>query len=221
MPIIKKRSVMPFYMMALVWLAFAFFLPLYALSHYLTAGIVSFAALLLTRAICPTRIYELPEPVVESEPEPEPEPEPAAEPKIEALMRERDLAIGEMRRLNDAIEDAHISEQIDKLESLTAKIIDHVLQSPDKQPQIRKFLNYYLPTTIKLLNAYDRMGSAGVSGENIDGTMKKIEDMLQTIIIAFEQQLDSLFQGEAMDISADISVLETLLAGEGLSGNAI
>lgn len=218
MAMIKKRSVAPFYVAAMVWLFFAFFFQLYALSHFLTVGILSFAALMLTRAICPTRVYELPdpEPVVEPEPEPEPTPEPERDPKIEALIRERDLAIGEMRRLNDAIEDAHISEQIDQLEALTAKIIDHVLAHPDKQPQIRKFLNYYLPTTIKLLNAYDRMGAAGVSGENIDGTMKKIEDMLQTILTAFERQLDGLFEGEAMDISSDITVLEGLLASEGL-----
>lgn len=221
----KKRTVAPLYAVAGVWLYFALFRDLYAPSHYITATIVSLAAILIARAIWPTRVFELPDPEPSPEPQPEKEPEQTAEPekaeeldpKIEALVKERNRAISEMRRLNDAIEDPGISDQIDKLEALAAKIIDHVISHPEKLSQIRKFLNYYLPTTIKLLNAYDRMGSAGVSGENIDGTMKKIEDMLQTILVAFEKQLDALFAGDAMDISSDITVLENLLAREGLS----
>ena len=79
---------------------------------------------------------------------------------------ERDRALAEMRRLNDAIEDPKISDQIDHMEEITQKIITHVVENPQKLPQIRKFMNYYLPTTLKLLNAYDRMGDAGVAGTN-------------------------------------------------------
>ena len=104
-------------------------------------------------------------------------------------------------------------------EEVTGKILDYVAQHPDKRPQIRKFLNYYLPTTLKLLNAYDRMGSAGVSGANINGTMGKIESMMDTIVSAFDRQLDALFGDEALDIATDITVLEQMLAGEGLSGS--
>ena len=92
-----------------------------------------------------------------------------------------------------------------------------MVEHPKKLPQIRKFLNYYLPTTLKLLNAYDRMGAAGVSGENIDGTMGKIEAMMGTVVRAFDKQLDALFADEALDISTDITVLENLLSQEGLS----
>jgi len=220
---IKKRTVAPFYAVAGVWLFFALFRDLYAPSHYITASIISLAVILVARAIWPTRVFELPDPEPAPAPEAEKEPEKAAEDsapldsKVEALIKERNRAVSEMRRLNDAIEDPGISNQIDQLEALAAKIIDHVVAHPEKQPQIRKFLNYYLPTTIKLLNAYDRMGSAGVAGENIGSTMKKIEDMLQTILLSFEKQLDALFGNEAMDISTDITVLETMLAREGLS----
>ncbi|MBP1758245.1 MAG: hypothetical protein H6Q61_494 [Firmicutes bacterium] len=221
---VKKRSVMPVYAVAAVWLYFALFSNLYALSHYITAALVSIAAAVIARGIWPNKEFELPDPPKEEkekEPEKAEEPQPAMDPKIEALMKERDRALSEMRRLNDTIEDPDISAQIDKLENLTSRIIDHVAAHPEKLSQIRKFLNYYLPTTIKLLNAYDRMGSAGVSGEHIGGTMKKIEDMLSTIILAFEKQLDSLFEGEALDISADITVMENLLAQEGITGNQL
>ena len=78
-------------------------------------------------------------------------------------------------------------------------------------------MDYYLPTTLKLLNAYDRMGAQGVSGENIDVTMQRVESMMGTIVTAFEKQLDMLFGSEAMDISTDITVLENMMKREGLS----
>ena len=77
-------------------------------------------------------------------------------------------------------------------------------------------MNYYLPTTLKLLNAYDRMGEAGVSGANINGARGKIETMMDTIVSAFDKQLDALFADEALDISTDITVMENLLKPEGL-----
>ena len=91
-------------------------------------------------------------------------------------------------------------------------------QHPEKRSQIRKFLNYYLPTTLKLLNAYDRMGAAGVEGANIDGTMGRIDAMMDKVVEAFDKQLDALFADEALDISTDITVLEQMLAQEGLGG---
>ena len=91
-----------------------------------------------------------------------------------------------------------------------------MVDKPSKLPQLRKFLNYYLPTTLKLLNAYDRMDAAGVSGSNIDGTKGKIEDIMGTICKAFDKQLDALYGEEALDISTDITVLENMLAQEGL-----
>ena len=218
----KIRSVLPLYSVATTWLVFALFFDLYALSHYITAGIASFAAFVITSGIFPTKEIALPEPPkTEALPEDMPLAAEAPDAQLEILQKERDRAIGEMRRLNQSIQGAGIAAKIDKLEALTAKIIDHVVAHPDKRPQIRKFLNYYLPTTIKLLNTYDRMGSTGVSGEHIGGTMKKIEDILDTIIASFEKQLDSLFANEAMDISTDIVVMENLLAQEGLTGAQI
>ena len=145
-------------------------------------------------------------------------PQSTGDPQIDALIQERERALAEMRRLNDSIEDETISAQIDHMEDITQKIIAHIIEHPNKLPQIRKFLNYYLPTTLKLLNAYDRMDATGVSGANIDGTMGKIESMMDTIVKAFDRQLDALFADEAMDISADITVMENLLAQEGLTG---
>ena len=146
----------------------------------------------------------------------EAKPKTTGNPEIDALIKERERAVSEMRRLNDAIKDETVSAQIDHLEVTAGKIIDAVVAQPSKLSQIRKFMNYYLPTTLKLLNAYDRMDSTGASGVNIDGTKGKVEDMLGTICTAFDRQLDSLYGAEALDISTDITVLEQMLAAEGI-----
>ena len=128
------------------------------------------------------------------------------------------LAIAEMKRLDDNIADPGISADIVRLEQVCQKIFDEVKRDPKKLPQIRRFMDYYLPTTLKLLNSYDRMSGTGVSGENIDSTLAKVEGMMRTVVAAFEKQLDSLYGAEALDISTDITVLETMMAREGLAG---
>lgn len=232
----KKRSVAPIYAIAVVWLLFTLVHPLYRVSDYVSVILLSAVVFIVVKGIRPTVEYELPDPVpaeeapadeqteepAEAEEEPAPEePVSTGDPKLDALIQEKDRAISEMNRLNDAIADETISAQIDQLESTTAKIFDHVIEHPEKQGQIRKFMIYYLPTTLKLLNSYDRMGAAGVSGENIDGTMEKIETMMDTIVASFHKQLDALFRDEAMDIASDISVMETMLAQEGLGGTRL
>ena len=212
---IVKKSPWPVYAVGLVWLVFGLFLPLYKLIHFLAAAGLSIAAYLVVKKLCPDKTFTIPDP------EPEPEPVTTGSPELDELIRQRDLALSEMHRLNDSIEDPKISAQIDHMEAVTAKIIAHVVEHPRKLPQIRKFLNYYLPTTLKLLNAYDRMDAAGVSGANIDGTMGKIETMMDTIATAFDRQLDALFGDEALDISTDITVMETMLAREGLAGESL
>lgn len=230
----KKRSVAPIYAIALVWVVFTLVHPLHRVSDYVSVILLSALAFVVAKGIWPTVEYELPDPEPqeeepqedqpqdpqEDEPEQPPEetPETTGDPTLDALILEKDRAIREMRRLNDAIEDDVISQQIDQLEDATAKIFDHVIQHPEKQGQIRKFMIYYLPTTLKLLNSYDRMDATGISGENIDGTMEKIETMMATIVSSFHKQLDALFRDEAMDIASDITVMENLLAQEGLAG---
>ena len=147
----------------------------------------------------------------------EPERKSTGDAQIDKMIEDRDLAIKEMHRLNDAIEDEKLSEQIEHLEVVTDKIVNYVVEHPKKKKQVRKFFDYYLPTTMKLLNAYDRMDEAGISGTNIDGTKSKVEDMMDTALAAFDKQLDSLYDEEALDISTDISVMENMLKAEGLT----
>ena len=223
---IQKKSVLPIYFVGFVWVLWAVFGSLHRPTDYIMAALVSIAAYFLGKILFPDRGYEIPD-EEKASPQPEPqaqakqEPKSTGNPEIDKLIAERERALSEMRRLNDTIEDEVISARIDHLEDVTAKIIDTVVVKPSKLPQLRRFLNYYLPTTLKLLNAYDRMAAAGVSGSNIDGTKAKIEDIMGTICTAFDKQLDALYGEEALDISTDIAVLENLLAQEGLGDNVM
>ena len=219
---VVKKSVVPIYAVGVVWLVFALFFSLYTVVDYILCTLASALVFAVAAAIFPNKEYEIPDPAGQAQektpPKQEEKPKSTGNPEIDALIKERDRALSEMRRLNDSIQDEKISAQIDHLEEVTRKIIDHVVDQPKKLPQIRKFMSYYLPTTLKILNAYDRMDAAGISGTNIDTTKGKVEDMLDTIVQAFDRQLDSLFGDEALDISTDITVLENMLAREGLSG---
>ena len=122
----------------------------------------------------------------------------------------------EIRRLNEEIQDKAVSERIDRIGELTASIFRVVQEKPERAEEVRKFMNYYLPTTLKLLKSYSLMEKQSYQGENIIASRKKIEDVMDTLIQAFEQQLDRLFRAEALDVDADISVLETMMASDGL-----
>lgn len=231
MAYVKKRTVLPIYLVGFVWLLWAIFGQLYRPTHYIMAALASAVAYFVGKMIWPDRGYETSgagqaqasapkaEQARPREEKPKAEkPRSTGNPEIDALIKEREKAVSEMRRLNDSIEDPKISRDIDHLETVASKIIDTVVEKPAKLPQIRRFMNYYLPTTLKLLNAYDRMDGVGVAGANIDGTKGKIEDMMDTVCKAFDKQLDALYGEEALDISTDITVLENMLAQEGLGG---
>ena len=138
-------------------------------------------------------------------------------PDIDKMIVDKDLAIQEMKRLDEAIEDEVLSERIVHLQEVTERIVNYIIDHPKKKKQVAKFFNYYLPTTIKLLNAYERMDDVGISGMNIDNTKGAVEEMMGTTLAAFDKQLDALYADEALDVTTDIKVMENMLKAEGLT----
>ena len=116
-----------------------------------------------------------------------------------------------IRRANDAIADPVLSAKIDRLEEIAGKIFLAVEEDPQKRGKIDTFLNYYLPTTQKLLDSYAEFEAAGVEGENLRQAKQRIETTMDTIVRGFEHQLDELYQTDALDVDSDIRVLETML----------
>ena len=116
-----------------------------------------------------------------------------------------------IRRANDAIADPGLSAKIDRLETITAKIFRAVEEDPKKRDRIDTFMNYYLPTTQKLLDSYAEFEAAGVEGENLRQAKARIESTMDLIIKGFEHQLDELYKADALDVDSDIRVMETML----------
>jgi len=147
--------------------------------------------------------------------------ESAGEPEQPDEMTESQYAalVAELREVNEFIKDDEISKKVDRLEELTAKIFRIVEETPEKRSQIRRFLSYYLPTTLKLLRSYAMLEKQGVKGENIMSAKKSIGNILDTLATGYEQQLDQLFSIDAIDIAADINVLENLMQQDGLTGD--
>ncbi|MDF2514254.1 MAG: 5-bromo-4-chloroindolyl phosphate hydrolysis protein [Herbinix sp.] len=139
------------------------------------------------------------------------------DPVMRKAIEEGRQFVQKIRNANNAIPGEEISRKLDRLETVTGKIYDYVETRPEKFPEIKKFTEYFLPTTLKLLDAYKDLDAQPVAGENILTAKKEIEDTMDTINLAFENLLDGLFEDAAMDISTDISVLQTMFAQEGLT----
>ena len=223
----KKRSALPIYAIGIVWLLYAG--KLNTFRGILSCAVVSAIVYAILRIVLPGKktdeppkaaAPEQPQPKqAEKKPEPQPEPEPEEKlpPELQSVIYQGKRAIADIRRLNDEIPDERISAQIDLIERLTAQIFDCVRKNPKKLSQIRQFLNYYLPTTIKLMEQYVTLQNQSLKTENITEGMQKIEDLLDKVIIAFQRQLDALFEADVVDITADIRVMEQMMASEGLT----
>ncbi len=142
-------------------------------------------------------------------------------PEVQKVIKAGDDYVRKIRAANDAIPGEEISAKISRMEMLVDRIFDRVEEHPESIDDIRKLMEYYLPTTIKLLDAYEQLDSQPVQGENIISSKREIEKTIDTLNTAFEKLLDDLFQDTAWDVSSDISVLQMMLAREGLTDDGL
>lgn len=204
---VRKKSVVPIYGLAAVWFIYCLVFPLYRLLHFIILAVLSAVAYFVLSKLFPGTVEYVEEPKTTGNPE------------HDALLKEGEQAVLEMKRIKASITDAEVKSKIDRLTDLTDKIFKDLLEDPGDYKIIKRFSNYFLPTTIKLLNAYDRMGEINIDGENIRATKQRITDILDTTVTAYEKQYDALFANQALDIETDIIVLEKMLKKEGLSGS--
>lgn len=139
-------------------------------------------------------------------------------PAVQEVLDKGDAYIKKIHESNDAIPGEEISEKIARMEEIVDQIFQRAEEHPEIIPDLKKMMDYYLPMTVKLLDAYEDMDRQPVQGETILASKKEIEDTLDTLNEAFANILDSVFQDKAWDLSSDISVLHTMLAQEGLTG---
>lgn len=206
-----QKSALPFYFVAALWVGYGMLFGLHGVSDFLVAAGLSFGVFAFSDHAFQREI----------EVEIKPEPVTTGNAELDKVLSDGERALSELRRLDENIEDEKISADIVRLEKSSRAIFEQVKAEPEKLPRIRKLMDYYLPTTLKLLNAYDRMSVAGIGGENIDTTKERVENMMGTIVESFEKQYDALFGADALDISAEISVLETMMVREGFTGEKL
>ncbi len=151
----------------------------------------------------------------------EPRKEPEAPSEVQSVLDEGNAYLERIRKCNDLIAGREISDKISKMELIVQNIFKRVQTHPEVVPDLKKMMDYYLPTTVKLLDAYAELDAQSVQGENITNSKREIEQTLDTLNQAFEKLLDSIFKDTAWDVSTDISVLQTLLAQEGLIGDGL
>lgn len=140
-----------------------------------------------------------------------------ADPRLQEVLDRGNTFIARIRACNDAIPGVEISGKISWMEDIVRRIFRRAKEHPEILPDLKKLMDYYLPMTIKLLDAYADMDAQTIQGENILTSKQEIENTLDTLNQAFEKLLDDLYKETALDVSSDISVLNTLLAQEGLT----
>lgn len=147
------------------------------------------------------------------------QPSSTPDPKVQEVLDRGNAYLREIRRCNDEIPGEEISAKISRMEAIVQRIFERAKAHPEIIPDLKKLMDYYLPMTIKLLNAYADMDRQPIQGDTIRASKQEIDTTLDTLNLAFEKLLDSVFQDTAMDVSSDISVLHILLAQEGLTGD--
>jgi|GEM_PF-731210 len=209
MSLAAYKQVMPIYAFAIAWVIF-----FATVSNFVISGIFDIVLLFIMSAIVSgivrfvIFINETKSPVRST-----------GNPEVDAIVSESWELINEMRDTRDKLRNKKIASKTNEIIDISNDIIHKLRRQPELLSSIKRFLNYYLPTTKKLITNYSYMESQSIKGENISNTMQKIEDSLDTLKNAYKKQLDTLFSHTAMDLSTEIDVLENILKKEGLTQN--
>lgn len=200
----RKPSVVPYYAAALAFVVLCAVLPVYrlwALLAALGAAVLAFAG---AKKICPPRVVETEVPFHTGVDD------------VDAMLTEMQQQLDTLHALNEALPDPQLSAAMARMEKAGRSIVETVEATPAKAKQVRRFANYYLPDAVNVLQQYAKLAKQGVRGENATSIRAEVEHNAASIATAFENQLDALYAAESMDLSADLTVLQNMLKGQGL-----
>lgn len=202
---IRKKPVLPLWLAALAWPVGALVFPVYTLWGLAATAALSVVVYFAAARLCPVRIVTREVPYATGSED------------VDAMLAGIEKNLDALHALNDAIPDAKLSAEMDRMERAGRGILQAVEANPDKAGQIDRFARYYLPEVVKIMAAYARMEQGGIKGDNADQIQSEVRTNAATMATAFENQLDSLYSAEAMDISTDIQVLDTILKSQNLA----
>ncbi len=203
---VTKKSALPLWIAAAVWVIAALFLPMYNMLHIIAIAAVSVGVGLAAAKLLPreTELKEIPFYTGNAD--------------LDTMVKTIGEALTQFGEAEKQIREknAPTADSLASISQTTEKIRDALISEPRDLPVVRRFMNYYLPTTQKLVNKYVFVMRQDADSENITATASSIEGALAQIDTAFKHQLDALFADDALDISTDITVLEALLARDNL-----
>lgn len=203
----KLRYMIPILGIGVTWLLFALVSEFRRPGQFLTCAALSAAVFFILRLVLDRLLGE--------DKTQKESAKQANEPKVapEAVYLQK------FRILDEQIPDPEVSAKLKQIEDLMRLIFGVVDKQPEKRKYVDRLMEYYLPTTIKLLEKYVLLQEQKIQGEHIGDGMQKIEGLLDSVIIALQKQLDGMFQADIMDITAEIRVMEKKLAAEGLAAD--
>lgn len=201
----QKPSILPYYAAALAFAVLCAVLPVYKLWALLAALAGAAAAFAAAKKTCPPRVVEHEVPFhtgVED---------------VDEMLTDIQQKLDTLHTLNEELPGPELSAAMTRMEKAGRSIVEAVEANPDKAKQVRRFANYYLPDAVNVLQQYAKLAKQGVRGENAASIRAEVERNAASIATAFENQLDALYAAESMDLSADLTVLQNMLKGQGLS----
>ena len=201
----RIRPVWPIYAAGIVFVLYSAFAPVYKTSHFIIAAVLSLGVYIAGTLLAPARVEQ-----VEVDYK-------TGDSDADAIIVKGRETTQRLRATLEKITDPELKNYVGRTERAITQMVDAVAQTPSKAALIKKFVNYYLPTILKLLDAYDRLCEAG-QAQSMNATLQSIEDSMENVALASEKQLANMFEDEHMDISTDIEVLETMLKSDGLMG---
>lgn len=200
----RIKSAMPFWIAAALIIICGIIFPLYRFWGILVTAAVAVAGFFISKAVFKDRVVQ-----VEIPPEYK-----TGIPELDKSLLEADAHIMQLRRLNDQIPNEKVTLAIDRMVTAGDSILAELSKNPKKARSMSRFLTYYLPTSVKLMEGYAMQQDAGYRGENLKEIKERIETNAETIARSFETSLDSLYAGEAIDFSSDIAVLDSMVNGK-------
>jgi len=210
----SKAYVIAFLAVGAVMALYSVIFPMYRWQHYLIAGgialLVGWVVFIMAQGLDTSKEAPAQQPIPKT-----------GDSAVDSLVEKGQEMLAQIRKENDLIPDADLTAQMNRLDQVANQIFHTVAEQPGKAPQIRRFMDYYLPTTLKMLSGYRKMDERQVSGQNAQQTRAQIREAMDTVLKAFDKQLDALYQDDLLDLSTDIDVMETMLRQDGLIDSSI
>lgn len=196
-----------FYIVGAAFILYSLIFPMYKITHYLLAALVAAAAYFISSKLLPRQVVKVEEAPIST-----------GDSLADAAVKEGRENLKALAAIRELISSQNVKDSLSSIESTVSKIMDAIQDDPKKAPRVRRLMSYYLPTLIKLADYYEKLEEQGENGQNITGSMDRIAENLKTLDSALKKQLDLLYESDAIDITTDITVMENMLAQEGLSG---